>query len=689
LVAILFASVPLTSATSASTEMKMNPIRKVVNLLQGLQEKVTKEAKMADDLYDKFMCYCKNSGGDLAKSIDAAEGKVKELGPDIEAAKSKKEQTEEDLDSNKEDRTKAKKTMSEDTALRGKDNKDFEKELAEEKVDIAAVDDTIHTVEKGASGSLLQSKSAGALRSYLSKRQSQLNSGKQELLAFLSNEQGSEYEPQSGEIMGTLGEIKNEMEEDRKDLIHEEDDAEHAFEDRMGSKKKEVGALGKSIENKLERVGELGVKIASMKGDLEDSSGSLAEDKAFLKDMERNCKEKAATHEQEKKMRAQEIVALADTIKILNDDDALELFKKTLPSASASFVQLQTTASSMRVQARELLAQVRSRIHPGQGAVRLDFIALALRGDKVSLDKVIQLIDKLIATLKKEQRSDTNKRDYCVEQFDQSESKQEDLKRSKKDLAVTIEEAKEGLATVGDEIAALKEGIAELDKSVAEATEQRKEENKEYKELMANNAAAKELIVMAKKRLSKFYNPKTSEEGAAAPAFVQLDASHPPPPETMPAYTKKSGESGGVLQMMDVLVNDLEQEMTEAKTEEKLAQKEYEETMSDSAEKRAADSKSLSDKEASRAEMKEELETSTAEKKSAEKELIGLASFIQSLHGECDFLTKYYEVRKQARADELDSLEKGKAVLSGADFALLQTRNVARKHKFLPLQKNV
>jgi len=682
LVAVLLASVPLASATS--TEMKMNPIRKVVNLLQGLQEKVTKEAKMADDLYDKFMCYCKNSGGDLAKSIEADEGKVDELGPDIKAAESKKDQTEEDLGNSKHDRTNAEKTMSEDTTIRGKDHNNFEKELAEGTVGIRAVDDTIKQVGKGSGSSLLQSKSAGALRSYLSKRQSELSADKQELLAFLSNEQGSEYEPQSGEIMGTLSEIKANMEDDKKDMIKDEDEAEHKFEDRMSSKKKEVGVLGKSIENKLNRVGELGVKIAAMKSDLEDSSGSLAEDKAFLKDMAKNCKEKAAIHEQEKKMRAQEIVALADTIKILNDDDALEIFKKSLPSASESFMQLQTTASSMRAQAREMLAQARSRL--GQNAVHLDFIGLALRGDRVSMDQVVKLIDSLIETLKKEQRSDNNKKDYCSEQFDQSESKQENLKQTKKDLAVSIEECKEGLATVDDEVAALKASIAELDKSVAEATEQRKEENKEYKELMANSAAAKELIVMAKKRLGKFYNPK---DGAAAASFLQVGESNPPPPETMAAYTKKSGESGGVLQMMDILVNDLEREMTEAKTEEKLSQKEYEETMADSSSKRAADSKSLSDKEGSEAEMRDELETSTAEKKSAEKEPISLAAFIQSLHGECDWLTKYYDVRKQARADELDSLEKAKSVLSGSDYALLQTGNhVARTtRKFLPIQK--
>merc|ERR1719240_108399 len=50
------------------------------------------------------------------------------------------------------------------------------------------------------------------------------------------------------------------------------------------------------------------------------------------------------------KMRSEELVALADTIKILNDDDALELFKKTLPGASA-FLQLKVSKESQRQQA--------------------------------------------------------------------------------------------------------------------------------------------------------------------------------------------------------------------------------------------------------------------------------------------------------------------------------------------------
>merc|ERR1712188_134702 len=127
---------------------------------------------------------------------------------------------------------------------------------------------------------------------------------------------------------------------------------------------------------------------------------------------------------------------------------------------------------------------------------------------------------------------------------------------------------KQAIAALADEIAALEAGLKALDKSVAEATEQRKEENSDYTELMTNDAAAKELLGFAKNRLNKFYNPKLykappkrvlSEEdritvnmgGTLAPTaapggiagtgigFAQRDtAAPPPPPEANLAYKK-------------------------------------------------------------------------------------------------------------------------------------------------------
>merc|ERR1719305_704291 len=95
--------------------------------------------------------------------------------------------------------------------------------------------------------------------------------------------------------------------------------------------------------------------------------------------------------------------------------------------------------------------------------------------------------------------------------------------------------------------------------------------------------------------------------------------------------------------------------------------------MKDSAEKRGQDSKSLADKQKAKAETTADIEAHTEEKGATTKTLMATLEYIQSLHAECDWLLQYFEVRKEARAGEVESLKNAKAVLSGADFSLLET----------------
>merc|ERR550514_1350127 len=126
--------------------------------------------------------------------------------------------------------------------------------------------------------------------------------------------------------------------------------------------------------------------------------------------------------------------------------------------------------------------------------------------------------------------------------------------------------------------------------------------------------------------------------------------------------------------MMDLLVAEVDKEMTTAKLEEEDAQDDYEKLMAESSNKRATDSKAVVEKTAAKAEMETELQASKDAKAATETELHATKDYIQSLHAECDFLLEYYEQRKEARASEIDAMGKAKAVLQGADYSLLQTR---------------
>merc|ERR1719379_611392 len=121
--------------------------------------------------------------------------------------------------------------------------------------------------------------------------------------------------------------------------------------------------------------------------------------------------------------------------------------------------------------------------------------------------------------------------------------------------------------------------------------------------------------------------------------------------------------------------------MTEAEAEERNAQADHEKMLQDSDTKRAEDSKAVTDKSESLAQMQGELESAKEAKASTEKGITATKEYLASLHTECDFIMKFYTVRQEARASEIDALGNAKAVLSGSDYSLLQTtRSLRGKH---------
>jgi septal ring factor EnvC (AmiA/AmiB activator) len=287
-------------------------------------------------------------------------------------------------------------------------------------------------------------------------------------------------------------------------------------------------------------------------------------------------------------------------------------------------------------------------------------------------------------------------------ELDKAEDKKKGLDLDVSDLSKAIADAEETIATLASEIKALEDGIKELDKAVAEATDTRKDEHQDYVETLAGNTAAKDLLAFAKNRLNKFYNPKLykappkrelSEEdsivvsmgGTLAPTaapggiagtgigLTQAGVAPPPPPEANLAYKKSGESSNGVIAMIDLLVADLDKDIQTSEVEEKDAQKEYEVFMSDSSEKRALDSKAITDKTAAKAETETQLQADEDTKKSKLFEAMETAKYIGGLHEDCDWLLKNYDARKAARTGEIEAMGKAKAVLSGADYSLLQS----------------
>merc|ERR1719313_177316 len=375
-----------------------------------------------------------------------------------------------DLKTAQTDRADAKAAVAKATALREKEAAAFATESGELKTNIAATKKATAAIEAGAGGAFLQTAAGNKIKQ-LSISMDLSSMDREMLTSFLTGGQGEGYAPASGSITGILKQMSDTMEKNLATATDEENAAIKDFDALVAAKTKQINALTKEVESKTARIGELGVQLVTQKEDLDDTTKSLMEDEAFLKDLAKNCKTKEDEWATRCKIRAEELLAIADTIKILNDDDALELFKKTLPAPS--LMQLQTNSKALKEKALSVLQQ------SGKPDARLNLISLALKGKKVSFSKVLAMIDDMIKLLGQEQRDDDDKKEYCEKLIDKTEDDVKQLELEVSDLAKAIADYKERIATLEEEIAALEAGIKALDKQVAEATEDRKTEHEE------------------------------------------------------------------------------------------------------------------------------------------------------------------------------------------------------------------
>jgi len=684
------------SATGTGMKMTSNPVRRVVAMLQDMQHKITEEGKKDKALYDKFMCQCDTGKATLKASVADATTKIPRLESDIEKGSAEKTQLAQDIAQAKIDRVSAEAAVAEALALRTKEASAFEKSSAESSTNIASLGKAVAALSKGLEGSFLQTPVASALRKMLPDADLS-DADRDSLSVFLQGQQGDEEEVPSStmEILGIIKTMKEDMEKDLQEATTAENESKKQYEALMDAKNKEIAALKSAVETKTARLGDAGIELVDAADDLEDSRNILKEDSAFLQTLESDCGTRGGEWDKIVKTRGDELIALADTIKVLNDDDALDLFKKAIPASS--FIQVQYSS-------KDVLDQARRALEGGKGHdFRLDLISLAMRGKKVNFDKVVGMLDQMVTLLKEEQTDDDSKKAYCTKELDAADDLKKNLERTESQITTAIAEGKEVMKALFVDIESLTAGIKDLDHKVVEATQLRKEENANYKQDLAANTAAQELLNIAKNRLMKFYNPAgykpapKVELAAADRIVVNLGGDAPATPapggiagtgvrasfvqvkrETKQEYSPKTKESGGVIAMIDLLIQDLAKEMTEMKTGEKDAQGDYEHFMSDSANKRETDSKSLSTKEATKAGAEESLLKNEADHKANAKELKGNMEIIMGLHQECDWLLANFDVRVKARSDEVESLNRAKAVLSGADFSFLQTVAMTR-----------
>merc|ERR1719253_1621208 len=243
--------------------LAVNPIRRVVTMLQNMQKKVTDSGSKEKVLFDKFMCYCTTGVGALEQSIKDAGVKVEKVSSNIEALEAEVGRLNADISAAKQDRADAEASLAEGKALRAKESAAYAKESSEFQTNIDAMGKAIAAIEKGAAG-FLQTSAASVLRK-ISVSMDLEPEDRDMLSSFLS--QGQNYSPASGQITGILKQMKDTMDADLKDATAAEDQAKADFEAMAAAKAKQIEALTKELEEKMTRAGDVNVELVNAKED--------------------------------------------------------------------------------------------------------------------------------------------------------------------------------------------------------------------------------------------------------------------------------------------------------------------------------------------------------------------------------------------------------------------------------------
>jgi septal ring factor EnvC (AmiA/AmiB activator) len=275
---------------------------------------------------------------------------------------------------------------------------------------------------------------------------------------------------------------------------------------------------------------------------------------------------------------------------------------------------------------------------------------------------VKKAIDDMIAQLLVEKADEIKHKSFCVDEFNKNQLETEKKEREKTDLLAKIEDLEMTIDALTKAIDTLKAEIAEMQVQLKRAGEDRELENKEFQTTVADQRASQKLLQAALTILQDFYGKKD------AAAFVQRqEPAGPPPPPGFEAY-KKNAASGGVMGMIQQIINDTKAMEAETIRSEEDAQKAYEDFVKETNASIEAKSKDIVNKSETKAKAEVDLVQAKEEKESVMVELEQLSNYNAELHSSCDFIMKNFDLRQTARDEEVEALRQAKAILSGAKF---------------------
>jgi hypothetical protein len=670
---------------AASLAQNESPIGRVVSLITGLKATVEADGRKEQQSYDKYACWCESTLARKAAAISDGKDSIEKLQTLIEKLHGDLGAHSAEIDQLKKDIAANLKAQKEAQELRKKENNEFETSKNENEQCTGALEAAIKVLTGAGTGrGFLETMQQAQLMSVISGVRESLKKlpdtmPDQDLellkkflaapeqftahasLVQVSKNPHGDYAPQSTQIQGILKSMYDSFTSDIEKDNAEEADAQKAFEALMATKKQEQETLELTLSKQETDSAHKTKELADSKVSRDNTEAQVEADETFFEETKQGCKDKAGEWSERSRLRTEELTGITKAIEILSSDDA----KATFDSSATTFLQTisKSEARAQRQNAYTKLSKLATTYH------NLNLINLAVAVQSGGhFDKIMVMIDDMVAKLRKEEAEDIAHRDRC-------EAAKNKNGNDKADLDAGIEKAEAKLTRLGDKEDELKEAIESLENSLSktksdmdEMLEMRNEEVEAFKKALKDDADAVSLLNEAIEALSKYYKKNKLPIGLVQkhkePEYAQDE--NKPPETSFSGSDARRGESHGIVSILTMIKEDTENEMKTARKDDDEAEAGYLKSLSalkatfraDEASKVELE-KELSDTEQAIADIEEAKGASAADLAEEEK-------LEASINKDCAWVESHFDSRREKRKAEIEGLQEAKNFLAGA-----------------------
>jgi len=643
-------------ASALSAKARVSPVQKVIQLIDDMAAKVTKERDEAAKTFEEFAKYCDDEATAKDYAIKDSKEAIEEFTATITDSKATIETETAKVGDLATKISDTEKEVSTTSSVRAKERATFqatEKELLTTVEELSGAQTAIKksmsfiqaqggkmsAQDMETMNAVVQSLGLIVEASFVTPKQ------KDHIAALLQQHADAAEDAELGSrtknvdaIMDTLADMEEKAEASLTEVRKGEAEAAQSH-----------ALLKQGLENEIKTAkqekDESTSKVASTKGALAEAEGNLAaetkglkEDTKYLSDLKRDCQSRAQEFEVETKDNNAELTALGKAKAIL-----LKKFALVQTSSRARLTDGNDAEDDAKARVLKSIEQLGRRLH------KTALIALAYRAASDPFVKIRGMIEDMIAKLLQEAAEEATQKAFCDKEIGESKAAKNDKQGKLDKVNSRLEAAQSSTATLTDQVTTLSGEVAENDKAMKEATAIRQKEKADFMVVEKDLSESQEACAAATEVLREYY------EGAS---LLQVRAK-----AGSQEVADAEGDGSGILGVLEVAESDFAKGLAEARTIEQQAQSQYDKMMQDGKMLKMTKEMEIKGKQSEMKSLKVTITDLSSDKEGLTGELDAILAYLDKLKPQCETKVPSYAERKAAREQEIEGLKSALEIL--------------------------